>query len=134
MRTKTTKKEFDKKTSLEKPPQGKRFTQKLKNLNLPSKSKLSVGVLLLILAALLVFSIFRLSQLQSQIEKLSTEKSSVEQALEGTKEELSELKSQNQVKINAKLSQTIESIEDTYDKAVSSYEELLKLRENYGVL
>jgi len=43
---------------------------------------------------------------------------------------LAELESEDQFKVNKDLKQKIASIENTYKKAVSTYEELLKLKEN----
>jgi len=45
-------------------------------------------------------------------------------------EELSELKNQDQVKINLELKGNIKNIESTYSSAVSSYEKLLKFKES----
>lgn len=49
--------------------------------------------------------------------------------LEQTTKDFEEFKNIDQVKINENLNKTVNNVENTYQKAVSSYEELLKLKE-----
>jgi len=77
------------------------------------------------------------NQLKLSLAQLSQEKNTAEEManktgedLEKAQTELSELKNQDQLKINQKLEEEITNIRKTYKSAVSSYEELVKLKES----
>ncbi|MGD8744605.1 MAG: hypothetical protein PVJ52_03365, partial [Candidatus Woesebacteria bacterium] len=95
------------------------------------KKKFTFTVLLLmvILGAIGYRQYTNYSSLQKNYNDLSQEKDKTLTELEKISEELNELKNQDQVKINSQLSERIENIENTYDKAVSVYEDLLELKE-----
>src|SRR4030067_1720874 len=104
----------------------------IKKLKLTRISKKNIililfSIFLLLLASL---SVFQKYSLQKKLDNLYKEKSDIETLFSSTEQELQELRNQDQVKTNIELKETIENIEDAYDKAVSSYEELLKLKEN----
>lgn len=94
------------------------------------KKKAVTGITIFPFLSLIAFSGYKAIILQNQLEELQKDKGGLEILLEQTKNELEEFKNQDQVKINVELNQTVENIEDTYNKAVSAYEELLKLKEN----
>jgi hypothetical protein len=95
------------------------------------KKKFTFTVLLLmvILGAIGYRQYTNYSSLQKNYDNLFQEKDKNATELEKISEELNELKNQDQVKINSQLSERIENIENTYDKAVSVYEDLLELKE-----
>lgn len=66
--------------------------------------------------------------LKTQISQALSGSSDIGKQLEEVKKELDELKSQDQIKINQDLKTTIKNIEDTYNKAVVIYEDLLELK------
>ena len=68
--------------------------------------------------------------LGSSLANLQKEKNTLSEELSKTSNELSEIKNQDQVKINLELKANIKNIETTYSSAVNSYEELLKLKES----
>jgi len=67
--------------------------------------------------------------LAKKVAGLEKEKSSFSEELTKTSNELNELKSQDQIKINLGLKEEIKNIQTTYSSAVSTYEDLLKLKE-----
>lgn len=66
-------------------------------------------------------------QAQSQINKLDSAKKNVEQQLASTQNELADLKNLDQYKKNKELGDTIKNIENTYQGAVATYEQILSL-------
>lgn len=72
----------------------------------------------------------RISMLEVMSIELGDENEDLKAQLAENLMKLSELESQDQVVINQELKSKIASIESTYKKAVNTYEELLKLKEN----
>jgi len=68
--------------------------------------------------------------LQIQALELGAENEELKQTLASNLEELDSLKNDDQYKINQDLKAKIRNIESIYSKAVSAYEELLKLKES----
>ncbi len=102
-----------------------RLKFKLKNIKSLQLAKLAPYFF----SVILVIGIFEIVSLSNKSKALLIQKSEIEKILEETKVELEELKNQDQVQINLELENTIEQIEDTYNTAVSSYEKLIKLKE-----
>lgn len=88
-------------------------------------------------AAALIASLFlgfskshkRILMLEVMTMELGDENETLKQQLAENLMKLTELESQDQYQINLELKQSIANIENTYKKAVSTYEELLKLKE-----
>lgn len=72
----------------------------------------------------------QLSMLQLMSMDLGAENDSLKQKLAENLMSLEELKGEDQYVINQELKKKVNNIETTYKKAVSTYEELLKLKEN----
>jgi hypothetical protein len=68
------------------------------------------------------------ASLRGVIESLTQEKDKNREELNKIGKELTDLKNQDQLKRNDELENTIQSIERTYDKAVSVYEDLIDLK------
>lgn len=68
-------------------------------------------------------------KLQSQIDSTSQELQLTQDQLKQTDQELNELKNQDQYLINKELEEELTNIKNTYTSAVSTYEDLLKLKE-----
>jgi hypothetical protein len=90
--------------------------------------KISVWFLVIIAFSLMVYTSFWSVQLRVINNLVWQEKINIEEILEKTKNELEELKNQDQILINNELKSTIESIEKTYNSAVDTYENLLELK------
>lgn len=83
--------------------------------------------------AISCFIVFAISSIyffvfQQRVSMLTSKTKQLDTSLSQTKKELQELKLQDQYVINKKLKDTIQKIETTYKKAVSSYEKLLDLK------
>jgi hypothetical protein len=77
-----------------------------------------------------IFSLQSLvSNLKDQVSSLSSEKDKNIQELNKIGKELEELKNQDQVKINQDLNDEIKNIQNTYNKAVATYETLVDFRD-----
>ncbi len=70
------------------------------------------------------------NQLSAQLSEAQTGKVSLEDILNKVNVEFEELKNQDQVKINKELQEEINNIQKTYSSSVTSYEDLLKLKES----
>ena len=108
-----------------------KFNLKLPPIPLPKFLTFKLAALVfagLFLAStsVLVYQTFALAKKVAGLEK---EKSSFSEELTKTSNELNELKSQDQIKINLGLKEEIKNIQTTYSSAVSTYEDLLKLKE-----
>lgn len=68
------------------------------------------------------------STLKSDISKLTIQETNLKSQLAKINSDLSDLKNQDQYKINQDLKQKINNIETTYKKSVTSYEKLLDLK------
>ena len=96
----------------------------------------TIPLAVLVLAAAFYFVNFtasnreKLSVLEVLSMDLGKENEELKRQLSENLMKLGELESQDQFKINSELKQKIASIESTYKKAVSTYEELVKLKEN----
>lgn len=76
-----------------------------------------------------LFSYNKISNLKSIVQKITQEKDRNFEELQNIAAELEELKNQDQYKRNEELQETIKNIEVAYDKAVSTYEYLLDLKD-----
>jgi len=75
------------------------------------------------------FSLSYFSNLKTNIQNLTVERDINIDELNKIGQELENLKNQDQIKINKELKENIENIEKTYNAAVATYEDLLKLKE-----
>ncbi|OGM07103.1 hypothetical protein A2129_00655 [Candidatus Woesebacteria bacterium GWC1_42_13] len=105
---------------------------KLPTITLPKLPipKASLSVLTILTLTLLGFFGYKTVTLGNSLANLQKEKNTLSEELSKTSNELSEIKNQDQVKINLELKANIKNIETTYSSAVNSYEELLKLKES----
>ena len=110
-----------------------------RNLSIPSIPKPTALVLSFVILALLVFlgrqTLFlvkRSMSLQKELNKTTESLAGTQEQLASKSAELDELKGQDQVKINLELNENLRNIKNTYRSAVSTYEELLKLKEETG--
>src|SRR3989344_7306891 len=99
-------------------------------------ARLAISIFTLVAMAgyLLSFGIynnltFDNKNLSSKIQAVTNQKESNESQLDKIKNELEDLKSQDQYLINKKLEADIKAIETTYELAVGAYEKLLDLKE-----
>ncbi len=94
----------------------------VKIINL-AKTKLNIllGLLIIVLVASSFFYF-------SETNKLKLQNTSLASLLDKTKKELNALKNQDQYKINQDLKDKMQKSEDTYNKSISSYENLVDLR------
>lgn len=106
---------------------------KLNSFKIPKLKILLVFLILLIIS--LVFlgyfygsSLQKLSNLTSKIVALMDSETKLKEQVEKIQKEYEELKNQDQVKINQELKSEINSIQNTYKKALDSYESLLDLK------
>ena len=107
----------------------KSFLEKLKvGRSFFVKRALSIGVFAAI--GLIGFFGYKTFTLGNSLANLQKEKPSLSEELNKTSAQLTDLKNQDQVKINLELKENIKNIESTYSSAVSAYEELLKLKES----
>ena len=104
---------------------------KLPTITLPKLPipKASLSVLTILTLMVLGFLGYKSVTLGNSLANLQKEKNTLSEELSKTSNELSEIKNQDQVKINLELKENIKNIETTYSSAVNSYEELLKLKE-----
>jgi exopolysaccharide biosynthesis protein len=109
----------------------------VKLTSLKKKKKLIIvgAVLVVVISSALIFSTLsrnrsQVSMLQVVSMELGKERDELKIKLAENLMKLSELESQDQYKINIELKQKINSIEKAYTKAVTVYEELLKLKES----
>ncbi len=72
----------------------------------------------------------KIQALDDQITSLVKDKTTIEQKLNTTQKELEELKNQDQFVRNEKLQADINAIENTYKKAVTSYEKLIEIKKD----
>jgi len=106
---------------------------KLPGLNLrksikPDKHLPIIIVLVVFVVAGYSLSNTKIASLQNIIQNLTNQKDQNLVELEKIGKELENLKNQDQIKINKDLESKITSIETTYKKAVSVYEDLLDLK------
>lgn len=91
-------------------------------------------VVVAIVVAFLSFSLVKshssVNTLQASVADLGRQNSDLQKQLDDNLAELQSLKNEDQYKINKDLKQKVASIESTYQKAVNTYESLLKLKEN----
>ncbi len=73
----------------------------------------------------------KITSLNSLVQNLTVEKDENRAKLESIGRELSELKSQDQLKRNDELQGEIKNIQDTYKKALVTYEDILDYRDKY---
>jgi exopolysaccharide biosynthesis protein len=92
--------------------------------------KISIWLLVSLAFSLMIYTSFWSITFKAQTSLIQQEKASIEEMLNAAKNELEELKNQDQVLINEKLADAIENIEKTYDTAVGVYENLLELKES----
>lgn len=104
---------------------------KLPSLTIPKFFSFKVAALVfaglfLVATSVLGYQSFALGKKISGLEK---EKTSFSNELAKTSGELNELKSQDQIKINLGLKESINNVQSTFSSAVGSYENLLELKE-----
>lgn len=103
------------------------------SIKIPKGKKLiiQIGTFLGIIATILIsfYSFKYITNLQRNYSELKNEKENNLAKLERIGKELDELKNEDQYEINQELKENIENIEKTYNAAISTYEELLKLKE-----
>jgi hypothetical protein len=92
--------------------------------------KISIWMIVLVALGLVFYTSFWSIVLKTQTKLHFQQKTDLESTLEKTINELENYKNQDQVKINQELKERIGKIEDTYDYAVSVYENFLKLKES----
>ncbi|MBI4080161.1 MAG: phosphodiester glycosidase family protein [Candidatus Levybacteria bacterium] len=98
----------------------------IKAIKLPKKTMIG-GIAILIIVA--TFFYYQYAQFNTMIGSLEERKSTLETQLLATKGELDILKKQDQYVINKNLEGEIANIQKTYNKAVVTYENLLKLQD-----
>jgi len=105
---------------------------KLPNITLPTPPfpKIPLKILGVAVLATIGFLGYKTVTLGNSLANLQKEKATLTEELSKTSSELNEIKNQDQVKINLELKDNIKNIETTYSSAVSTYEELLKLKES----
>lgn len=74
----------------------------------------------------------QVSDLQQELATTNEDVTTTQERLASTSAELADLQNQDQVKINQELKANLQNIKNTYSTAVSSYEDLLKLKEQAG--
>lgn len=79
-----------------------------------------------------VFLYLRQENYRSQLSATTQQKSELQTQFDSINTELSELKNQSQIKINADLRNQIAEIQKSYDQAVKVYEDLLSFRDRGG--
>ncbi len=87
-----------------------------------------LGIFYLVIIVLIIVVIFQQSIFQSQTRVASSEKADLTQKLSTTQKEFSALKNQDQLKRNDALQAEIKSINATYDKSVTVYQQLVDLK------
>ena len=105
---------------------------KLPTITLPKLPipKASLSVLTILTLMVLGFLGYKSVTLGNSLANLQKEKNTLSEELSKTSNELSEIKNQDQVKINLELKENIKNIETNFSSAVNTYEELLKLKES----
>lgn len=110
-----------------------------RHLAVPSIPKPTLLVSSLVVLALLVFlsrqTLFlakRSISLQENLDQTTVTLSETQEQLTSKSAELTDLKNEDQVKINQELNENLKNIKRTYTTAVSAYEELIKLKEQSG--
>ena len=91
---------------------------------------ISIWLLVSVAFFLMIYTSLWSISFKAQTSLMQQEKANMEEMLDSTRNELEELKNQDQVKINKELNERIENIEETYDIAVSVYEKLLDLKDS----
>lgn len=107
---------------------------KIKSIKLV-KSRLYVYITLVGLTSAVALTTYLANQnqtLKSVSAEIQVTQEETANILENVREELEDLKNQDQIKINEELRARISNIESTYLSAVAVYEELLKLKETNG--
>jgi hypothetical protein len=82
-----------------------------------------------VLVASIATSLFFISNYKTRFDKLNDQYSALQNLFDKLSSSYDELKNQDQVKTNKDLKLEIDNIHDTFGKAVSSYENLIKFKE-----
>lgn len=90
---------------------------------------LFLSLILITITSAFGYSFYSSRQLSNQVHNLLGNEENLKKQLSTAKKELEELQSQDQIAINKKLQEEIRNIQNTYRSAVSTYENLLKLKE-----
>jgi len=105
-----------------------RIKQKLSTKRVSSiRQILAVIIIVLSITNLLTFR--KVASLSTELSELTAQKSDLTGKLTEINKSYDELKNQDQVKINTDLKAELGNIKATYGKVVTSYEDLLKLKE-----
>lgn len=97
------------------------------------KITIAYAILFVVTVSVLVIAVIAIrSNLHTKIASLATDKTSLEKNLATKDKELTELKGQDQYKINKELEEEIKNIEKTYGSATKTYEKLINLRDSGG--
>ena len=110
-----------------------------RRLSLPVLPKIQIllpSVFVLLLLLFLTRQTFLLAKrsmsLQEEFDQTSASLTASQEQLASKSAEIEELQSQDQVKVNRELNQNLKDIKNTYTNAVSTYEDLLRLKEQTG--
>ena len=100
----------------------------MKKLLKNSMKILKTASLVVVFLAIIAGAFYYYKKTTNQILLMQSNKIKLDQALKNASIDLSNLKSQDQYKINKDLEGKVKSIETTYSKAVTAYEKLLDLK------
>lgn len=100
----------------------------MKKLLKNSMKILKTASLVVVFLAMIAGAFYYYKKTTNQILLMQSNKIKLDQALKNASIDLSNLKSQDQYKINKDLEGKVKSIETTYSKAVTAYEKLLDLK------